>query len=82
MHLIGNQTISPGAVKAGVRTLAIEPAGDFFYGGVKPKIRLTGRWLERAGFKPGHRVEVCVDRPGTITLRFLGETPATVTPNP
>ena len=52
------------------RTLKIESAGDFFYGRVSPKIRLSGRWLERAGFKSGHRVEVQIGQPGTLTLRF------------
>jgi hypothetical protein len=53
------------------RTLKIESAGDFFNGKVSPKIRLCGRWLERAGFKPGCRVEVQINQPGTLTLRFL-----------
>jgi len=53
------------------RTLKIESAGDFFYGKVSPKIRLSGHWLERAGFKSGHRVEVQVSQPGILTLRFL-----------
>ena len=54
-----------------VRFLAIEATGDFFRGKIMPKIRLTGRWLEQAGFKPGHRVEVSCDQPGSLTLRFL-----------
>ena len=54
-----------------VRSLAIEKAGDFFRGKVTPKIRLCGKWLEKAGFKPGHRVEVCIEQPGSITLRFV-----------
>jgi len=53
------------------RTLKIECAGDFFYGKVSPKIRLSGQWLERAGFKSGHRVEVQIGQPGTMTLRCL-----------
>jgi hypothetical protein len=53
------------------RTLRIEVTGDFWRGKIKPKIRLTGCWLERAGFKPGHRVEVRSDQPGTLTLCFL-----------
>jgi hypothetical protein len=53
------------------RTLKIESAGDYFYGRVSPKIRLSGRWLERAGFKCGHRVEVQISQPGILTLRFL-----------
>ena len=52
------------------RTLKIESAGDFWRGQVSPKIRLTGQWLERAGFKPGHRVEVQINQPGLLTLRF------------
>lgn len=62
------------------RTLAIERTGDFFRGKVAPKIRLAGRWLERAGFKPGHRVEVRLDEPGTLTLRFLAEPGASERP--
>jgi hypothetical protein len=53
------------------RTLKIETTGDFCLGKVIPKIRLAGQWLERAGFKPGCRVEVHFDQPGTLTLRFL-----------
>jgi len=63
------------------RTLTIERTGDFFYGKITPKIRLAGRWLERAGFKAGHRVEVRLDQPGTLTLRFLGQTGATERPS-
>lgn len=52
-----------------VRTLKIEEDGDYFSGRIKPKIRLMGHWLERAGFKPGTRVSVrCVDS-GVIELR-------------
>lgn len=51
-----------------VRTLKIEADGDRWKG-FKPKIRLTGYWLERAGFRPGNRVQVtCVAR-GMIELR-------------
>ena len=52
------------------RNLKIEATGDFWRGKVTPKIRLTGQWLEQAGFKPGHRVEVRLDEPGKLTLRF------------
>ncbi|MHC1766169.1 MAG: SymE family type I addiction module toxin [Verrucomicrobiia bacterium] len=38
------------------RILKIEEAGDFYDSTVQPRIRLSGRWLERAGFMPGHRV--------------------------
>jgi Toxin SymE, type I toxin-antitoxin system len=55
------------------RNLKIESAGDFWRDKVSPKIRLSGRWLEQAGFKPGHRVEVEISQPGTLTLRFLDQ---------
>src|SRR5579872_5749005 len=51
------------------RTLKIEADGDFWKGLAKPKIRLMGRWLERAGFSPGHRVQVTCLAPGLIELR-------------
>ena len=51
------------------RTLKIEV--DPWVDPVKPKIRLHGRWLELAGFKPGHRVEVRCPEPGTLTLHFI-----------
>lgn len=53
------------------RTLKIETAGDFWHGKVSPKIRLSGQWLERAGFKSGNRVVVQISEPGILTLRFL-----------
>jgi hypothetical protein len=43
---------------APVRTLKIEADGDFSKGLIKPKIRITGQWLERAGFNPGSHVQV------------------------
>lgn len=52
-----------------VRTLQIEADGDFWKGLIKPKIRLMGRWLERAGFKPGNRVKVTCVASGVIELR-------------
>ena len=52
------------------RTLKIEATGDFAARKITPKIRLGGRWLEQAGFKPGHRVEVRLDEPGKLTLCF------------
>ena len=53
-----------------VRTLKIEADGDPWKGLIKPKIRLMGRWLERAGFSPGNRVQVTCVSPGVIELRF------------
>jgi hypothetical protein len=51
------------------RTLKIEAVGDFATGKIKPKIRLKGHWLEKAGFKPGHRAAIHVSKPGELTLR-------------
>lgn len=56
-----------------VRSLAIEATGDFFRKRIAPKIRLSGQWLERAGFRPGHRVQVIIEQPGSLTLRFLAQ---------
>lgn len=53
------------------RSLAIEATGDFFRNKITPKIRLSGQWLEKAGFRPGHRVQVLMEQPGSLTLRFL-----------
>lgn len=52
------------------RTLKIEVTGDYWLRRVKPKIRLCGKWLEQAGFKPGHRVQVIFRRTGELTLQF------------
>jgi hypothetical protein len=52
-----------------VRTLKIEEDGDYSRGRIKPKIRLMGHWLERAGFKPGSRVSVRQLGSGVIELR-------------
>ena len=52
-----------------VRTLKIEAEGDYFRGRIKPKLRLMGLWLERAGFKPGTRVSVRCLGSGVIELR-------------
>jgi hypothetical protein len=50
------------------RKLKIEADGDPWKGLTKPKIRLTGRWLERAGFSSGSHVHVTCVAPGVIEL--------------
>jgi hypothetical protein len=57
------------------RSLKIEAEGDFWKGLTKPKIRLMGRWLERAGFRPGQRVHVTCLSPGVIELRSPDDRP-------
>lgn len=51
------------------RTIKIEEDGDRWKGRTKPKIRLCGNWLERAGFRPGNRVTVIPISQGVIELR-------------
>ena len=55
---------------AKARSLKIEAIGDFAYRKIKPRIRLSGNWLERAGFKPGHRALIHESKPGELTLQF------------
>jgi len=57
------------------RSLKIEAVGDFAYRKIKPRIRLSGHWLENAGFKPGHRVEISSSKPGEMSLQFKEECP-------
>ena len=57
------------------RTLKIEEDGDRYDGGIKPKIRLRGNWLERAGFKPGTRVAVTCVAHGIIKLQSFDQEP-------
>lgn len=53
------------------RTLKIEATGDFWRRRIKPKIRLGGDWLHAAGFQPGQRVRVTLQRPGELTLQLM-----------
>lgn len=57
------------------RTLKIEEDGDPWAGKIKPKIRLKGCWLERAGFKPGTHASVIHVAPGVLELRSLQSSP-------
>ena len=52
------------------RSLAVEAISDPWRGQTNPRIRIAGKWLEQAGFRLGHRVEVRLEQPGTMTLRF------------
>ena len=59
----------PNVATVPVRRLQIEAVGDFWKGFTKPRIRLMGRWLERAGFTPGQHVHVTCVAPGVLELR-------------
>ena len=63
------KSLQPIEQPLSIRTLKIEADGDSWKGLIKPKIRLMGRWLERAGFSPGNRVQVTCVAPGVIELR-------------
>ncbi len=63
------------------RRLKIEADGDPWKG-VKPKIRLLGRWLERAGFPPGHHVQVTCLAPGILELRSVTTPVSAQEPDP
>ena len=67
----GNERLAVKTDRNQVRSLKIESAGDFFFRKITPRIRLAGQWLEQAGFKPGHRVEVRIEQPGSLSLRCL-----------
>jgi hypothetical protein len=56
------------------RSLKIEATGDFATNQIKPKIRITGNWLKRAGFSPGHRVQIIFVAPGIMELRTINAT--------
>ena len=64
-----NESTTPVVLPSPVRMLKIEADGDLWKGLLRPKIRLMGRWLERAGFRPGNRVYVKCVAPGLIELR-------------
>ena len=64
-----NDPLDGSGPRASVRRLKIEAGGDTWKKLIKPKIRLTGRWLERAGFRPGNHVQVTCVSPGVIELR-------------
>ena len=67
-ELLKSENLKAIQLTPATRVLKIEADGDRWKG-IKPKIRLIGRWLERAGFRPGHRVQITFVAPGIIELR-------------
>jgi hypothetical protein len=65
------QSYQAGISAQKTRSLKIEVSGDFFKRSVTPKIRLAGKWLENAGFKPGHRVQVIIGAPGVLSIHVV-----------
>ena len=61
------------------RTLKIEEAireTKYHRESVVPKVRLSGKWLQAAGFKPGAHLELTVISRGVIELRVCEPVPA------
>jgi hypothetical protein len=54
-------------------TLKIEELGDPWRQEHCSGIRLKGKWLAEAGFRPGQSVAVAVIAPGFMELRSMGE---------
>lgn len=52
-----------------IRRIKVEAQGDRSWKRIKPKIRLMGKWLERAGFAPGTHVEIRPLSTGRMELR-------------
>src|SRR6185295_12990678 len=71
--LLDRNGIKPVEAKAGgipsPRTLKIEEQWISRRLGVKSKIRIIGKWLEQAGFKPGQRMRLTVMASGVMELR-------------
>ena len=67
--MLESKSLLPTEADPAVRKLKIEADGDPYKGVIKPKIRIMGRWLERAGFRPGNHVQVTCIAPGVIELR-------------
>lgn len=81
-HLHGCPAIFMQTNEKTVRRLKIEEHGEGWQGLLKPKIRLMGRWLERAGFKPGSYVHIAFVAPGVLELRSTDVPPPQLTTNP
>lgn len=67
--MLESKSLLPTEADSAIRKLKIEADGDPYKGVIKPKIRIMGRWLERAGFRPGNHVQVTCIAPGVIELR-------------
>jgi len=73
-NVVDRQAVPFSPKKSGTRrTLKIEDLGDRWSGKALSGIRLKGRWLFRAGFRPGQRVDVIVPSPGIMQLIVVPE---------
>lgn len=53
------------------RMLKIQDAGDYFRKEVTPQIRLQGKWLLKAGLRPGKQVQITNPQPGVLIVKCL-----------
>jgi len=53
------------------RRLKIQDAGDYFRKEVTPQIRLQGKWLLKAGLRPGKQVQITNPQPGVLIVKGL-----------
>jgi hypothetical protein len=61
--------MTPKVVSPKIRRLKVEEVGTRYRWPKKPRIRIEGYWLERAGFRPDSHVQVTCVAPGVIELR-------------
>ena len=66
--MLESKSLLPTEAAPSVRKLKIEADGDPYGGDIKPKIRIIGRWLERAGFRPGNHVQVTCIAPDPMLV--------------
>ena len=59
--------------KANCRILKVEEVGDFWRGDTISRIRLKGKWLDKAGFPPNTRVEVNNTQHGVLLISIVEE---------
>jgi len=54
-----------------LRKLTVQDIGDYFRKEVKPQIRLQGKWLLKAGLRPGKQVQITNPQPGVLIVKCL-----------
>ena len=53
------------------RKLKVEEVGDFYRKRTKPRIRLKGLWLMKAGILPNNHVVIENPEPGVLVLQLI-----------
>lgn len=55
------------------RILKVEEVGDFWRKITKPRIRLKGKWMLKAGILPNNYVQISNHQPGVLILQMVDE---------